>query len=150
MVSMEQPHSLDHLLAQVSRLHHARGHKAFAELGLHRGQPPLLRLLWQEEGRTHSELADLLHVAPATITKMIQRMEKAGFVERRADPDDQRVSRVHLTDGGRGLHEHLSALTQRLDGETFDGFSEDERAALYSLLMRVRENLIKAQDAGGS
>ena len=57
MFRQTEPESIDYLLAQICRLHHARAHALLEEIGLYRGQPPVLRALWEEEGRTHSELA---------------------------------------------------------------------------------------------
>lgn len=79
MSQQAQPESIDYLLAQICRLHRIRAHALLEDLGLYRGQPPVLRALWEREGLTHSELAARLHVQPATITKMIQRMERTGF-----------------------------------------------------------------------
>ena len=80
---MQEPHhSLGLALANICRLHHARIHILLESVGLYRGQPPLLFALWHQDGQTHSELAERLHVTPATITRMIQRMEKTGFLER--------------------------------------------------------------------
>jgi DNA-binding MarR family transcriptional regulator len=141
---MSQPStSLDFLLAQVCRLHHARVHTLLEELGLYRGQPPVLFALWEQEGATHGELAARLHVKPATITKMIKRMEKAGFVERRSDPQDQRVSRVYLTDAGRSIRERVEQVWRTLDEETFEGFSAEERDLLQRFFLQMRENLIR-------
>ncbi|MBN1247817.1 MAG: MarR family transcriptional regulator, partial [Anaerolineae bacterium] len=139
--------SLDHLLAQICRLHHGRGHKAFSDLGLYRGQPPVLELLWKKEGRTHSDLAAALQVAPATITKMVQRLEKSGWVERRPDPEDQRVSRVYLTPAGRDIHGELSALLDQFDTEIRANLTEEEQATLFGLLMKVRDSLSQSHDA---
>ena len=61
-------------------------HDKLDALGLYHGQPSVLNALWAREGMTQSELCDALNRSPSTITKMIQRMEKAGFVERRDDP----------------------------------------------------------------
>jgi DNA-binding MarR family transcriptional regulator len=133
--------SSDFLLAQVCRLHHSRARTLLEELGLFRGQPPLLFALWEEEGRTHSELAEHLHVQPATITKMIKRMERTGFVERRQDTEDQRVSRVYLTDAGRDIRDAVEGVLRELEEQTFAGFSSEERALLNQLLLRVRDNL---------
>lgn len=66
--------SLDFLLGQVIRLHRARVHKLFGKLGLYRGQPPILFILWEEDGRTQKEIADRLHLKPATITDGLKRM----------------------------------------------------------------------------
>ena len=55
-------------------------------------------MLNSAQGITHSELAHRMRVSPETVTNMLQRMEKTGFVERRPGAEDQRVSRVYLTD----------------------------------------------------
>jgi DNA-binding MarR family transcriptional regulator len=137
------PESSGFLLAQVCRLHHSRARTLLEEFGLFRGQPPLLCALWEEEGRTHSELAEHLHVQPATITKMIKRMERAGFVERRQDMQDQRVSRVYLTTAGQNVRDAVEGVLRKLEEQTFAGFSSEERALLNQFLLRVRGNLMQ-------
>lgn len=139
-----EPESLDFLLAQVCHLHYTRAHALLEAIGLYRGQPPVLRALWEQEGQTHSELARRLRVTPATVTRMIQRMEKAGFVVRREDPDDQRVSRVYLTEAGRAVRADVQAVLQTVDDETFAGFASEERDQLRQYLTRIRANLLHA------
>jgi DNA-binding MarR family transcriptional regulator len=134
--------SIDFLLAQVCRLHHSRARTLLEEFGLFRGQPPLLFALWEKEGLTHSELAGHLHVQPATITKMIKRMGRAGFVERSQDAEDQRVSRVYLTDAGRNIRGAVEGVLRELEEHTFAGFSSEDRALLNQLLLRIRHNLM--------
>jgi DNA-binding MarR family transcriptional regulator len=121
-------------------------HGVWDELGLYRGQPFLLAVLWENEGVTHSELARRIHVSPATMTNMIKRMEKAGFVERRPDAEDQRVSHVYLTDAGRAIRERVDAQWQEIEERVFGSFSDDEQATLRALLERVREELAKLYD----
>jgi DNA-binding MarR family transcriptional regulator len=142
----KEPESIDFLLAQICRLHHARAHTLLEELGLYRGQPPMLHALWEREGLTHGELAARLHVQPATITKMIQRMQKAGFLERRPDPEDQRVSRVYLTDAGRAIQAEVRRVWRALEGETFDGFTPEERVLLRRFFLQMRDNLIRVAE----
>ena len=137
-----EPEPLDHLLAQVCRLLHSRARAVFRTIGLYRGQPPVLRALQEQEGLTHSALAARLQVTPATITKMIQRMERAGFVTRRSDPDDQRVSRVYLTDAGRAIQSKVQQALQELEAQVFAGFTPEEEALAGRLLLRIRENLM--------
>jgi len=132
---------LERVLAEVCRLKHRRMRVLLHALGLHRGQPALLRALWEREGLTQTELAQRLCVQPATITKMVNRMEKAGFLERRPDPEDQRVSRVYLTPNGRAVRADVERIWEALEQEAFAGFSPEERALLLQLLRRVRDNL---------
>ena len=146
MSQQKEPDSINFLLSRICRLHRARAHTLLEEIGLHRGQPFMLRALWEQEGRAHGELAEHMRVQPATITKMIQRMEKAGFVERRPDPTDQRVSRVYLTDAGRAIQAEVQEVWRTLEDETFAGFTLKERVLLRRLFLQMRENLIQAAE----
>ncbi|MEA3375684.1 MAG: MarR family transcriptional regulator, partial [Chloroflexota bacterium] len=92
-----------YVLSKVCKAQYSRAQALLDEIGLYRGQQFVLCRLWEEEGLTHSQLAERLHVHPATVTKTLRRMEQAGFIERRPDADDQRVSRVYLTDAGREI-----------------------------------------------
>ncbi len=141
--------TLDRLLVQVCHLHHARAQTLFEALGVYRGQPPVLEALWQHDGLTHSELAARLGVKPATITRMVQRMEHAGFLERRPDPDDQRVSRVYLTGSGRDIRSAVKRTFRQIQGETFGDFTDEERPQACRLLTHIRDNLIRATGLEG-
>ena len=83
--------TLDFLLAMVGRAHHNLIRQSLERTGLHRGQPPILFALHEGDGIAHSELAARMEVTPATITTAVKRMEKAGLVVRRRDPEDERV-----------------------------------------------------------
>ena len=144
-----EPESLGFLLVQVSHLHHHRAHELFEAIGLYRGQPPVLRALWDQEGLTHTELAVRLSVTPATITRMLQRMEKAGFVVRRPDAEDHRVSRVYLTATGRAIQAQVDRAIGAMDEETFAGLTAEEAVLLHGFLLRLRENLLRVQGTEG-
>ncbi len=134
------------LLGHICRLHHARAHMLLDALGLYRGQPRLLHKLEKQEGLTHTELAELLNVTPPTITKMVQRMEQRGFVARREDPEDQRISRVYLTSAGRAVLSDMHQALDALDEESLAGFTLEERVLLRRLLLQVYQNLLDAID----
>lgn len=138
--------TLHWLFGQVCRLHRARIHDSFESLGLYRGQPPVLYALWEQEGMTHTELCKRLGVQPSTITKMIKRMEKVGFVERRSDPSDQRLSRVYLTDRGRAVQNEVNQVWGRIESETFEGFTVEEQVLLRRFFMHMRDNLARFAD----
>jgi DNA-binding MarR family transcriptional regulator len=141
---MSEP--LGKLLGRICRLNRGVMHALWDELGLYRGQPFLLAVLWDQEGVTHSELARCMHVSPATVTNMIKRMEKAGFVERRPDAEDQRVSHVFLTDAGRAIRERVDARWQEIEARVFGSLSDEEQDRLRALLERVRDDLVDMHD----
>ena len=140
---------LGKLLAGICRLNRGFMHSLWDELGLYRGQPFLLAVLWESEGITHSELARRMHVSPATVTNMIKRMEKSGLLERRPDPADQRVSHVHLTDAGRAIRERVDQRWRELETRVFGSFSPQELETLGTLLERVRTELVHLHEGPG-
>ena len=72
----------------------------------------------------------------------VKALCKAGFVERRSDPRDERVSRVYLTDRGRAIRSEVEAVWTALEAETFAGVAEGDRDRLGAILLHVRQNLI--------
>lgn len=138
--------SLGRLLGRICRLNRRFMHALWDELGLYRGQPFLLGVLWEQEGITHSELANRMQVSPATVTNMLKRMEKAGFVERRPDAEDQRVSRVYLTGVGREIRGRVDQHWQEVEAQVFGTFSEQELETLRELLTRVQQELVRLHE----
>ena len=90
-------------LAKACRAHRANVGAALAGVGLHVGQEMVLLELWKEDGLRGGELAARLRVEPPTVTRMLQRLEGCGLVERRKDTGDARSFRVCLTEKGRAL-----------------------------------------------
>ena len=130
-----------YMLAQACKFHRQRAETLLNEIGLHVGQEMLLSGLWEKEGLTQTELADYVRIQPATVTNMLQRLERAGIVERRPDAEDQRISRVYATKKGRGLEEAVEEQWGKLEQESFAGFSVEERVLLRSLLLQVYRSL---------
>jgi DNA-binding MarR family transcriptional regulator len=133
--------ALGYLLVEVSKLHRAHAHAALEDLGLYRGQNFVLIALSEQEGLAQSELAEKLLVRPPTISNSLERMEAAGWIERRPDPDDRRISRVYLTEAGRALQESVSSLWHDLETQTFAGLTSEQRDSLWEMLLQIRENL---------
>lgn len=129
------------LLAQVAQAYRALSENFMDGIGMHRAQAGLLCRLYVNNGMTQSEIADQLSVQGATVTNILQRMEEAGLVARRRDPDDNRLVRVYLTETGR---EHERAITQKfveLEAAVFDGIAATERVRLRGLLRQMLANM---------
>jgi DNA-binding MarR family transcriptional regulator len=126
---------------QVHKAHRQLAEAALNKLGVHTGQEMILLQLWIEEGIPQSQLAASMEVEPPTATKMLQRMERAGLIERRTDPTDARVSRVYLTERGRALEQPVLDVWKQLETQTVAGLSLTEQALLHRLLMQVLTNL---------
>ena len=134
------------VLGEICHLHHTRIQTLFEGMGLYRGQPQLLMYLRHNDGCTQTELGGVRRVKPATISKVLQRMEHAGFVERREDLEDQRVSRVYLTPAGHAICEDVQKTLDALDEESFGNFTLEERVLLRRFFAQIRDNLLTAID----
>jgi DNA-binding MarR family transcriptional regulator len=89
------PNSEDwELLSQISQDYRTLSDNFMDRIGMHRAQATLLGRLYVNNGMTQSELADQLVVQGATITNILQHMEKAVFVTRRQDDEDNPLGRV--------------------------------------------------------
>ena len=138
---MNEEISIGHLFANLCRIQSTRASQLLEHIGLHRGQSILLVILSTEDGLTHSEIAEKLTISPAAATKVIKRLEELGYLQRRSDVADERISRVFLKDEGRAVLEQIHAAFQRIDRMMARGFTPEEQSQLRSLLERLQANL---------
>ncbi|MEM9808324.1 MAG: MarR family transcriptional regulator [Cyanobacteria bacterium P01_D01_bin.56] len=133
--------TISYLMAKVCRAHRCLAGALLADYGLHVGQEVLLMHLWEHDGRSQSELVDLMAVEPPTLTRMLNRLEKSGLVERQRDQIDARVWRIYLTEAGWALEEPIQQVWRELEARTMANLAIEERVLLRRLLMQVRRNL---------
>jgi MarR family transcriptional regulator for hemolysin len=89
------------------------------------------------------ELAEAVGISEATLTTQLHSMEEKGLVTRRRDQDNRRIQVVELTDAGDALFLRLRSAAGRFDARLREGLTEDEAAALASLLDRLAENVAR-------
>ena len=109
-------------------------------LGVTRAQWKVLFRLERQPGLRQIELADLLDVEPITLTRILDRLEEAGLVERTPDPADRRAWRLHVTARARPLIEKLKAVGADLVADAFAGIDPKDIEIARQVLSRVREN----------
>ena len=114
-------------------------------LGVTRAQWKVLFRLSRTPGLRQVELADMLDVEPITLSRIIDRLQEAGLVERVADPADRRAWRLQVTDKAQPLIAKLRKLAEVLVDEAFAGITPDEVATMRINLHKIRDNLIAAQ-----
>ena len=113
-------------------------------MGVTRAQWKVLFRLERQPGLRQIELADMLDIEPITLSRIIDRLEEAGFVERVADPADRRAWRLHVTARAQPLIEKLHAVADEMIAEAFAGIDPDQIAVARAVLGRVRENAARA------
>jgi len=130
------------LIAGIGRLQAIRADRTLEGIGLYRGQSFLLMTLSEEEGLTHSEIAEKLNISPAAATKVIKRLEELHFLQRRPDPADERISRVFLEEEGWAVIHQIKGVFQQMEQILCTDFSPEEKQTLLKLLARVYTNLL--------
>jgi len=133
------------LLSQICRMngHHLRTH--MGQLGLHRGQGFALVHLWENDGMPQRELAQAMHIRAATVTNMLQRMERSGWIERKRDENDQRVVRIFLTDKAKTVRRQAQAVFAEMEDELCALYSESERETFRELLIRLHRHFLQTR-----
>jgi DNA-binding MarR family transcriptional regulator len=120
-------------LHALARAHRARLGALLAPHGLHAGQDLLLLAAWESPGLRQAVLAERLGVEPPTITRMLQRLERGGMIERRADPHDARVTLVYPTPRSRLLEGTVRRVWTSLDEQLIDALGDGAAARLQRL-----------------
>jgi len=138
--------SLGQLLSQVCRLTGDRLRVKMEEIGLHKGQGFILFHLWHHDGIAQNVLAQARHVSAATMTSMLQRMERDGWITRERDSEDQRIVLVRLTGKAKALHEEVRASFRDLEKEVTSVLTKAERETLRELLVKLHEHLAPEDD----
>ncbi|HEX6442037.1 MAG TPA: MarR family transcriptional regulator [Stellaceae bacterium] len=110
-------------------------------LGLTRAQCRTLGYLARNEGINQAGLADLLEIRPMTLVRQIDRMEEAGWIERRADPADRRARRLYLTAKARPVLGRIWNIANETRDEALARLSPEEAEQLIDLLHRVHATL---------
>ena len=126
---------------RLIRMYYSRIQSQLAEVGLYRGQPPILMLLYKNDGMSQKEMARALNLSPATMTVTLKRMEKAGLVLREMDEHDQRILRVHLSEKGREMCETGESRIGVVTAELLEGFTLEEQQKLNEYLGRIARNM---------
>lgn len=90
---------------------------------------------------TQADLAERMFVEASTLTGILTRMERDGWLERRGCPDDRRCKRIRPTEQAEAVWNRMAECGHRTRDEATRGFSADELQTLKSLCARIRKNL---------
>lgn len=108
---------------------------------LHHGQPYIIISLYHNDGQTLKELTVCRNVKPSTTTMMVSRMEKLGLVKKVVDDQDQRKTRVFLTELGREKYHSITRINDEVENIYFDGFSDEQKILTKMLLNKIIDNI---------
>lgn len=138
--------SLDPAVARVFRVFRTAAHaqrqvldRVLADHGTHPAEAMCLRTIAGSPGISQRDLAELLHLSRPRITVLLQDLERKGQVVRRVDQEDQRLTRVYLTESGTQRAAELRTVFASVLRGTIGALSEEERLDLERLLTKIAE-----------
>jgi MarR family transcriptional regulator, transcriptional regulator for hemolysin len=138
-------------LGELHRLIRAYADKEAGRFGITRAQWAVLAKVERSEGMNQTELAELLEMQPITLTRLVDKLCVAGWIERRSDATDRRVNRLYLRKAGRALLGKMSGLKSELTATALEGIDPADAHRLLTQLEQIKENVRNAvQNPNGS
>lgn len=135
------------LLHDVSRLMRGWFDARAQALGLTRAQWRVLVHLAPRQGINQRALAEILELDNVTLSRHVDRLEQAGWLERRPDPADRRAWLLYVLEASSPVLDRMEALAVETHAAALEGITEDERAQLVATLERIKANLSPIEDA---
>jgi DNA-binding MarR family transcriptional regulator len=136
-----------YLLNDVTLLFRKHFDRRAVKFGLTRAQWRATKMLHHREGLRQTELAEYLEMEPIAVGRVIDRLQAAGFVERRPDPRDRRAWRLYPTEQAKGIIGDMEKIGRGLRRDVTRGISYEELAQALDVIGRIKDNL-QALDQG--
>ena len=110
------------------------------------GQAAILFILSRYGNLTQRQLSGRAGITPPSMNVALRKMEEKGLVKKEPDPNDQRKTRIHLTDTGRSRIEDLKQLFRKTEEIMLQDFREEEKLLLRRFLMQIEENVMESKE----
>lgn len=130
------------LIADLARLLRRTMDRRLESLGLTQAQWRAIARLARSEGMTQAALAESLEIQPITLTRLVDRMEKAGWVERRTHPQDRRAIQLFLTARSQPILEEMHARAAETLTDATRGLGAGAQRQLLETLEHIKHNLV--------
>ena len=132
---------LIHLFMHIGKLLNDRLRDTLGERGIHFGQARILTALLAHGTLAQGDIGRGLHIKPATVTNLVQKMETSGLIDRRRDSGDDRVIKVTLTPNGKEAATFAEKVIVQIEKDIRSEFSQEEIYMLCSPLIKIRNRL---------
>jgi len=130
------------VLHDVARMMRTKFDQRARNWGMTRAQCIILMRLHKQPGLCQNEMAVLCEVEPITVARLIDRLEANGMVERRADPSDRRMHRLHLLPAAEPILAEIARYRAESVALLKDGISDGDWDAALRVLLQMKEKLL--------
>lgn len=129
---------------RVQHAHRQLMSRKMVDHGIPTAQIFCLKEIAHNDGITQRDLAEKLSVSRPTLTVMLQKMERTGLIERTSDADDQRFTRLHVSQRGAQLHESMHVALGQMVEEMAGTMTDEDKIELTRLLNLMYDNMTAA------
>lgn len=129
------------LVHDIAKLVRRQFEKKAGKLGLTQSQWTVISHLMQEEGINQATLAERMDIEPISLVGLLDRLEQAGWVERRPDPNDRRARKLYLTKQAQPVLQKMETIRSDVRKDAFAGIASQDQKQLIDILHKVKENL---------
>jgi MarR family transcriptional regulator for hemolysin len=137
------------VLHDVARMLRTRfDQKARASHAMTRAQWVILSRLDRQPGISQNEMAAICEVEPITVARLVDRLEGRGLVERRNDPSDRRIRRLHLLPAAKPILEAITQEREMMNERITAGLDQKTRDIVIDALLTMKENLTNEAATG--
>jgi DNA-binding MarR family transcriptional regulator len=145
MVARSSPfeNSFGFILADISRFARTEFDRRVRDLGMTRAQWLVLVHLARRPGCTQTELADAMQMQKITVGRHAERLLRAGWIDRRDQPNDGRSYHLYVSRKAEPLIEKLAAMAEAFRLEYMKGIPAARRETLVADLLRIKSNLLR-------
>ena len=101
----------------------------------------LLKNMPEDNALSQNQLCEIVEKSAANVTRILDRLERKGFVVRKQNPADRRSTLLFLTDQGKEMVEKVHNLFESFSEHLTNGISAQEQDLFVQLLSKIRDNL---------
>jgi DNA-binding MarR family transcriptional regulator len=128
-------------LYDVARLMRTKFDRWARTYGMTRAQGVILARLSRQPGMTQNEMAELCEVEPITVGRLVDRLEARGLLERRLDPADRRIRRLHLLPPAEPLLAEITYYKKKLFDDLTEGLDEATIETVTRALLHMKSQM---------
>jgi len=139
--------SFGYLLSDVTLLFRKHFDRRAVKFGLTRAQWRATKMLYRRPGLRQTELAEFLEMEPIAVGRVIDRLQAAGFVERRPDPKDRRAWRLYTTEQAHEVVDDMERIAKDLRRDASAGIPYEQMEQMTAVLTHIKENLQALDEA---
>jgi DNA-binding MarR family transcriptional regulator len=111
------------------------------------GQGRLLSFLLIQDGINQKELSELLRISAASVSELLNKLEADGYIKRKQNEEDKRVTNIFLTEGGKFFAQKMEEARGEVSKELFAALDENEQKQLLALISKITNSLSAKTEA---